>query len=97
LRSRTARERQKDQGRRLRSAVARKTESEADLFHAGKAVPQLLRDRGPLQRRDRREAARTTRAASRQRRVPPRLRHFPPPGAAIGAPRPRAGEWEESQ
>src|ERR1700724_1731563 len=64
LRSRATRERQKDQGCRLRSAVARKTESQTHLLHPGRPVPELLREGRHLQGSDRRQAARTTGAAS---------------------------------
>src|SRR5271157_1773883 len=90
-------ERQEDQGCRLRSAVARKTESQAHLLHPGRPVPQLLRERGQGQGCYRREAARATRAAFGQCCLPARLRHFPPPGAPVGASRACAGEWKESE
>src|ERR1700694_1055512 len=64
LRSRTTRERQEDQGCRLRSAIARKTKSQAHLFHPGRPVPELFRERGPVQGGDGRETAGIARAAS---------------------------------
>src|ERR1700694_1772883 len=93
LRSRTTRERQEDQGCRLRSAVAGKTESQTHLLHPGRTVPELLRERGQIQGCYWREAARVARAAFGQRRLPVRFRSFPPSGATVGASRTRAGEW----
>src|ERR1700675_4854833 len=92
LRSRTTRERQEDQGCRLRSAVARKTESQTHLLHSGRPVPELLRARGQIQRCDGCEIAGVARAASGQRCLSVRIRNFPPPGTPVGASRTRAGE-----
>src|SRR6202142_3467749 len=97
LRSRTTRERQEDQSGRLRSAVARKTESQTHLLHPGRPVPQLFRERGQIQGSDGCEAAGVAGAAFGQRRLPAWLRYFPPPGAAVGASRACAGEWQEGQ
>src|ERR1700675_4847742 len=91
LRSRATRERQEDQGCRLRSAVARKTESQTHLLHTGRPVPQLLRERGQVQGCDGCEAAGVPGTAFGQRRLPAGLRHFPPPSAPVGASRTRAG------
>src|SRR5207302_542571 len=95
--SRTTRERPQGQNRRLWLAVAREAKSQTHLLHAGRAVPQLFREGGTHQRRDRRYAVTAARAAFGQCGVSPWFRDFPPPGAAVGAPRPRCGERSESE
>src|SRR5437588_10757976 len=91
LRPRTTWERSQGQDCWLWPAIAREAEGQAHLLHPGRPVPQLLREGGALQGRDRREVAAATRAAPRQRCVPPRVCAVAASVAAIGAPWARCG------
>src|SRR5579884_3199890 len=85
------------EGGRIRTAVAREAESEADLRLAGAAIPLVFREGRAHERPHRRKPDHHAGAAPGQRGEPRGLRVLARASAPVHFARPRAGERQEGE